>query len=453
MNKRKNIICILISIVAFSNIAIAKDPPTVAANEMKAKYFEATEAFYFEYYVDALPLFKPLLATEPKNSNLNFYMGVCILKGRGNRIESIPYLEKAIKKTDIAYNSTVKGDAAPVFAYSFLAQAYMLDLRFDDALVKLNKFKSYLTENVKDAKFMAEANKLIDQCENGKKMVAKPVPVSMKSLAILNSPFNEYNPVLSSDGNIIYFSSKRKGTGTERDNSAQYAEDVYTSVFKAGKWAKPKKMAGKFNTKFGDVVTSISPDGGTLYMYRSSQKGSADIYMCARTKKGKWLAPQKLESPVNTSANETNAFITKDGNTLFFVSDRPEGYGGLDIYMSEKLSSGEWGTPINLGPTINTINNEDTPYMLGDGVTLNFCSDGHGSIGGYDIFEATLSDEGTWSEPENLGYPINTPNDEYSYFPLPDGNKAYMSAPKAKGSGDLDIWEINFDVPSKEGKK
>jgi hypothetical protein len=174
-------------------------------------------------------------------------------------------------------------------------------------------------------------------------------------------------------------------------------------------------------------------------------RGTYDIFVSELNKKGKWLPPKSLGININTKYNEQWAFITSDGSTLLFSSDKPGGYGGYDIYMSEKTATGDWGKPFNLGPDVNTPYDEICPVLMPDG-TLYFSSNGHETMGGFDIFVTTISEDGLWSKPENLGYPINTPADDYNFYPTTtDGKKGFYTTAKSLGFGASGIFSFTIE--------
>jgi len=420
------------------------------AKEAKFLYFQAMEMFNYEYYNDALPMFIKLLNADKNNANLNFYVGVCYLNSSKVKTMALPYLLKAVKKIDPEYSYSFKETSAPVQAYQYLGEVLMLDYKFDDAIRNFNTFKTFLTDKPKDKEFLDDANRDIEMANNAKELIANPIQnISIKPLDILNSPYTDYGLIPSVKGDIYYFSSKRKGnSGSEQDPIGGFFDDIYFVQYKDKKWSKPKKMTGKFNSKSIDVITCASADQKTLYFYRLV-KDYFDIYYSTLSTKNKWMNPKKLEGAINGKNNETNASISHDGNTIYFVSDRPEGNGGTDIYVSEKLSTGEWSPARNLGATVNTPYDEDYPFLSADGATLYFSSKGHKSMGGFDIFQSTMSEEGIWSEPDNIGYPINTPFDDVSFNISADGKKGYYATAKKGGYGELDIFEINFEVKAK----
>ena len=151
-----------------------------------------------------------------------------------------------------------------------------------------------------------------------------------------------------------------------------------------------------------------------------------------------------LNKNINTKYWESHAFVTEDGMHLVFASDRPGGFGGLDLYISHK-ADGDWGPAVNLGPEINTQFNEDRPFLMKNGKLLFFSSQGHQNIGGYDIFRSEIQSNGLWSRPENMGYPFNTPDDNIFFMPVGDGKSGYYSVLKeTAGYGREDIYRITF---------
>ena len=413
--------------------------------DFKIKFYEAIDLFNFDYFDQALPIFLQLLATDKSNCNINFYVGVCYLKSSLKRTLAIPYLEKAVKKTDPAYSYTHKEIASPVFSFQYLGEAYHANYQFDEALKKYEIFKSNLTDKTRDANFMLEIDRDIEVAKNAKELFSNPLKnIEIIPFKLANSNFSDYTPCFSPDKTFLYFTSKRKGgTGNIHAPEGGVADDIYYMQFKNNKWSKAKKIGSKISSGDIDIVNQITFDGKQLYFSRAN-KGYMDIFYCLIGKKNSWSTPKKLSPIINTKDNERSAFMTQDGNTLYFVSDRLGGFGGYDIYLSERKSNGEWGMPRNLGPEVNSQYDEDFPYVLPDGATLYFSSQGHNSMGGFDIFTSTLSESGKWSKADNIGYPINTTLDDVSFSISVDGKKGYYASGKQGGYGELDIYEINF---------
>jgi tetratricopeptide (TPR) repeat protein len=419
--------------------------PKISDRDFKEMFLDAQDLFNYEYYNDALFFFKKLLAVDFNNSNLNFYVGVCILNSKQQRTKAIDYLKKAILKTDIAYSYNYKETSAPVFAYLYLGEAYHLNGQYDEALVSFTKFKSYLTNKNKDGDFLEEVAHCIEMTELAQKLIAKPIKATIVPFKAVNSIYSDLSIVASPDGTKFYFSSKRKGAmGGQKDVFGEYMDDIYYTQFKDNKWIKPKKMGSKMNSVNSDVLNCISPDGKQIYFSRMV-RGTYEIFVSTLSKKNKWQTPQKLGININSKDNDLWAYITSDGNTMLFSSDRQGGYGGYDIYMSEKLSTGEWGKPFNLGSEVNTAFDEICPVLMPDG-TLYFSSNGKNTMGGFDMFETVISENGLWAVPENMGYPLNTAFDDFNFTPLtPDGKKGYYTSAKTGGYGETDIYQFTIE--------
>jgi len=232
--------------------------------------------------------------------------------------------------------------------------------------------------------------------------------------------------------------------GGEKDNFGEYYDDIYYMQFKSNVWSKPKKLGNKINTADCDVFNCISSDGSQIYISRQA-KSSFNIYVSTVAGKGRMSVPKKLDKPINAKGNSTCAYITKDGGYLLFASDRPGGYGGYDLYISEKLENGKWGEPQNLGPKVNSEYDELYPVLLSDG-TLYFSSKGHETMGGFDVFKSTKIADTSWTSPVNMGYPLNTPYDDINFYPTSDdGKKGFYSSARAGGFGDADIYQYIFE--------
>ena len=413
--------------------------------DFKIAYLEAQDLFNYEYYAEALNIFKNLLAQDIYNSNLNFYVGVCYLKSKKQKSMSIDYLKKAVKKTDIAYSYNYKETAAPVFAFLYLGQAYHLIGKYEEALKNFENFKYYLTNKNKDGDFGKEVDRCVEMTNQAIKLSANPVKVKIEPFKVANSTYSDFAPNYSPDDNKLYFTSKRKGnTGGERDNFSEFFDDIYYSQLKLNKWTKAKKLGFKLNSVNSDIICCFSPDTKQLYFTRKIRE-TYDIFVSDLSPKNKWMLPQKLSININSKDNELNAFITSDKNTMLFASDRSGGYGGYDIYMSEKLSTGEWGKPFNLGPEVNSAYDDICPVLMPDG-TLYFSSKGFDSMGGFDIFITTISENGLWAKPENMGYPLNTTYDDVNFTPTtPDAKKGYYSSHRLDDFSDSDIYTFYFE--------
>ena len=265
----------------------------------------------------------------------------------------------------------------------------------------------------------------------------------------INTPFPEYSPVLSADEKTLIFTSRRPGsTGGDKTIEDQFYEDIYISYRKPDStWTMPVSISPNINTITHEASVGLTADAQTLLIYKDINGG--DIYSSSLDGE-QWTTPQPLGSNVNTSSWETSACLTPDGNTLYFVSNRKGGLGGRDIWKCVKLPNGKWSLAVNLGAPINTPYDEESPFIHPSGNLLFFSSKGHNTIGGFDIFFSNLGDKG-WEEPLNIGYPINTTEDDIFYVTSPDGRRGYYSsAARAEGYGEKDIYMISIPTRKEE---
>lgn len=416
----------------------------------KKTFEQAEQLFANENFSAALPLYLQLDSADKNNANLAFRIGVCYLNSPINKEKAVPYLEKAASNISEKYREgSFKEKNAPLTTYNYLARAYHFNYQFDKAIETFEKFRSYLGDA--DAEMIRDVNRQVEMCNNGKEMVANPVSMKVEILeGTINSQYPEHSPVITADEATIIFTSRRPSTtgGKIDPNDGMYFEDIYISTRNEDNtWTEPRNMGAPINTDGNDATIGISVDGQKLFIYKDD-KGDGNIYF-SNLVGDRWAEPQKLNDFVNSKSWEGNASIAADGNILYFSSEREGGLGGKDIYMSRRLPNGDWGKPINLGPNINTPYDDDAPYMHPDGVTLYFSSQGHKSMGGFDIFYSTFNpDENVWSAPMNMGYPVNSTDDDIFYMPTADNKRAYYSSFKQDGAGEKDIYLIT--LPEKE---
>jgi outer membrane protein OmpA-like peptidoglycan-associated protein len=399
-----------------------------------------------ENYSLARPLFLEMYNRDTTNMNLAFKTGVCYLNSKKYRPQAIPYLGKAVAAATADYNeSSHKEKNAPLIAYKFLGDALHLNYQFDKAIEAYKKYITVSEENKEtDKEMLAETKRKIEMCITAKRLVAAPVKVKIQNLgAVVNSAYADYSPVLSADQNSLYFTSRRPTTrGSQKDTDGNFMEDIFMSTKTKNGWSNLKNIGTPVNTEWNEATVGISPDGQTILIYRDD-KGDGNIY--STTLDGEtWSTPEKLNGNINSKYWEPSAFFSADGNTLYFTSDRPGGYGKRDLYISKRKPEGDWEQAVNMGPNINTAFDEDAPFIHADGVTLSFSSNGHSTMGGFDIFTSLCSDEGIWSQPVNVGYPINTPDDDIFYVISPDGLKAYFTSFREGGAGEKDNYLITF---------
>jgi outer membrane protein OmpA-like peptidoglycan-associated protein/tetratricopeptide (TPR) repeat protein len=387
--------------------------------------FEDAKLFYLDAY-----------AFNQKNALLNFKLGACFFATKDTK-DAIEFLEKA-KMTN--------PKVAKELNY-LLGIAYQRDYQFDKAISTLEDFRRGLSpDELKE--YEASINKHIEECNNGKELVAHPVRVFVDALPPeINTHNVEYGPVVNADESVIFFTSRRsENVGGEKDPAIDdYYEDIYIAEKdSSGKWMKAVNPGKPLNTKSHDAVAGISADGQQLYIYRGDEGG--DIYM-SRLDGNEWTKPEKLNKNINTSAHESSAAFSYDYQTIYFVSNREGGYGKHDIYKSVRDEKGRWGKAENLGPKVNTPYQEAAIFAHPDGRTFYFSSKGHNTMGGYDIFKITY-DSGHWSEPVNMGYPINTTGDDVFLSIDASGRHAFYASTQDP-INKSDIYMITFLGPEK----
>ncbi len=370
---------------------------------------------------------------NPNNALLNFRIGACYLYSN-TKIKSIPFLEKSL---------SLNPDA-DIQQHLMMGKAYHLDKQWDKAIEELKTFQNKVPVTKDTKELLEEVSKQIEECITGKELIKTPVRVFIDNVGnAINTEYSDYGPVISADESVMMFTSRRNTTtgGAMDQFTNEYMEDIYVSTKVNGKWSPAQNIGPPINTKRHDATMGLSADGQILYVY-VDDKGDGNIYEC-NLLGTTWSKPEKLNKNVNTDFHESSASLSADGRILYFVSNRTDGFGDRDIWMSQKDANGKWGKPSNLGPTINTHYGEEGVFIHPDGKTLYFSSQGHKTMGGYDIFKSVF-ENGKWSEPVNLGYPVNTPDDDVFFVMAANGKHGYYSSIKTDGLGEKDIYMITF---------
>jgi tetratricopeptide (TPR) repeat protein len=412
------------------------------APDFAKKFSDAEYHLQYQNFAEALPLYVELADADANNANVNYKAGFCYLKTAGQKSKAIPYLEKAVTNASRNYEEFAPTEKrAPEVAYYDLGSAYQLTNQFDKATDMFSKYKNLI--GTKDKKLSAEVDRQIAICQFASANIKSPKKITITNLSTVNSKFPDYEPVITPDESSILFTSKRDGFGNYQNIDGQYFETAFISNLKDGKWSSPVLLSPNINVDENDGILSISADGQIALIYRDDQK-NGNLWL-SEAKGETWNSPVELGANVNTKFKERGACLTPDGNTLFFVSDKKGGLGGNDIYMSEKGSDGIWG-PATLVKDLNTEYNEGYPYLASDGKTFYFSSEGHETMGGMDILMSTY-DAATksFSKPTNLGYPLNTPEDETSLVISLDGKTAYFSSNRSDTQGGDDIYMAVFN--------
>ncbi len=416
-------------------------------NLLDFEYLEALKYFMFAYKYDST------------NANINYKIGRCYLQHPTQKHLAETYLEKAITNVSKKYlEDEPKEKRASIMAYFFLGQSYHLDGRLDEAIKMYDTYESYLDPKKKlDKEDLDLVEHFKKQVQNARQMMLAPVNVKITNLGdSINSEWPEYSPVITADEQVLYYTTRRPTTtgGEKSEADAMYYEDIVVSYKdEKGKWSKPVSISPYINTFSNEATINLTPDGQTLIIYRGDV-GNGDLYYSSFDGKD-WAIPQKFGSNINTEFWETHASMSRDGNTLYFVSDRPGGLGERDIYKSVKLPNGQWSLCQNVGAPINTPFDEDAPFLGADGITFYFASKGDKSMGGFDVMFSFIDESGKFSEPGNMGYPINTTDDDVFYVASPDNKRFYLSSGHEeisnsgvheKGYGEKDIYMGKVDM-------
>lgn len=426
------LIFILIVVFASSFLVVAQQKEDEELKEyfLDAEYFLAQEE-YLDALYDYMELYNNGFNT---NANINYRIGICYLNILGQKEKSISYL---LKSTNNIKNNNREGEfretKAPMDAYLYLGNAYRVNNMLDKAIEAYNEYKKLLP--LSDNTGLNYVNHEIEACNEAKVFMANPVEIRKTNIGEpVNGNSSNFKAVVSGDGQTMLYM-----------NELPFYNAVYYSLLKNGKWGEPVNITPQIQSDGDQYVSSVSYDGKVLYLTKEDNFNS-DIYFSV-LKDSLWQKSEPLSKKINTKYWESHASISMDGRTLYLTSNRKNGFGGMDIYKSNLDDKGEWQEPENLGSVINTPLNEDTPFITIDGKHLYFSSQGHENMGGYDIFVTTLDNNGNWSNPENLGYPINTTDDDLFYYPWDNGKVAYMSMFDNEGQGKEDIYEIQIVTP------
>jgi hypothetical protein len=394
-------------------------------------------------YLLALPFYENLYKNHPNEEYLKYCYGKTALSRSDKHEVALKLLsevyEKNKKVDDIEYD---------------LARANHFNYKFDEAIVLIDKAIANKRVSPESKK---KAAQLKQYCINGKELYAKPTGAKIENMGnVINSPYEEYVPVISADESIMLFTYRGvESTGGLQneffmpDKLGKYYEDVFQAVRIDGEWKRPMPVKS-VNTNSHDGAIALSPDGFYLFVYRDDGDDHGDIYL-SNSLTGEWTVPQKLKGQVNSYSWEGSCSMTADGKYLYFSSERGGGFGGKDIYRATLLPDSTWGNVMNLGDSINTALDDDAPFIHPDGVTLFYSSQGKNSMGGYDIFQSKLNwRDSSFSKPVNLGYPINTTDDDIYYVLSANGDRGYYASGKAGGEGLKDIYAVS---PGYVGKK
>jgi len=425
---RRVVLFIFITVLLTINVFGQKD------SYFKRVFVDAEYYLLYEEYRDALPLYLEIQKTYPENANIYYRIGQCYLNIPTEKNKSIPFFEKAIKQIAEKYREGYFNEnKAPKEAFLLYGRALRINGEYDKALQAFVSYKNLINTNNNADYYIV--NKEIESIANAKNMIENPKKFTFKPLGrIINSNFSEINPVSNSSGNILIYTSLQR-----------FYNAVLFSEFKDSTWTTPINLNTQLFADGPITTVGLSEDGNSVVLSRNDND-DFNLYLSKFDKvKKTWSQLEKLPKEINGRSWETYGSLSKSGDTLYFSSNREGGFGGFDIYMSIKAATGVWSNPINLGPEINTPMDEAAPFIIQAGKKLYFCSKGHNTMGGYDIFVSTKSD-GNWGIPVNLGYPLNTADDDLFFFPIENGKKGFISRTTTESKGDDDIYLVTIEL-------
>ena len=393
-------------------------------------YDAAEEYLDGKEYIEALPLYFLLEKKEVINANIDYKIGTCYLNLRGHKEESIPYLENASKDITFDYNNSIDETQAPVKAILLLGIAYRINNQPKKAIEIFESLRDTLSS--RDAEMDAIIDMHISRCNNAILLAAFPgEPHTEKLPPQINDEFSNYNPVLVDHDRVLYYMEELK-----------FYDALMRVEMEKDEWGMPENLTPKIGSDGDHILVGASSDGKSLLLYIYDPLKAGEIYTTSLNDDG-WTKLEALNENINTKYHETHASFSPDSKTLYFTSNRPDGYGALDIYMSKLDENGEWGPAHNLGPAINTPFNEENPIINVEDEILYFSSQGHLNMGGYDIFRSQRKGENEWRQAINLGSPVCTTDDDLFYFPLESGMSGLMSRLEDPGTTLYDIYRYN----------
>ena len=392
---------------------------------------DANEHFKHKNYLMAIPVYKAELKKDKGNKKIEYNLGICYLNTKINREEAIRYFEDCSKDP--------KSDEE---VWINLGRAYLLNNRIEDAITSFEKFKSLKPKDSDKVK------RYLENCDNARKLMDTPSHVTFQNLGKeINSDEPDYYPFVSADETVLAFTSRRKENfgGKKVEMDGYHSSDVYFSKIENSNWTKALNAGKAINGALDEQVVGLRADGLELYVYLDHIDKFGDLYVSSRKDFASEFPKPKLCDPLINAKIETSGCLNAEGDIMVFAR-REKMSSNSDLYVCKRLPNGKWGPSQKLPPTINTEYNEDFPYLSNDCATLYFASEGHNSMGGYDLFKTEWTvGENTFTEPENLGYPVNSTDDDRNICVTPDDRVAYISAFRPGGFGDLDIYRIKFN--------
>lgn len=383
---------------------------------------EAESFFEVGDYYMCHQLISPVVKIHVDSAHLNYLCGVSAFHLHTYRSTCIEYLQKAAEQ-----------------GYEPAYRPYVRALIDAGKLREASDYLSRLDQHT-------ESLQLRSWISNAYALMNEPVAVQVEPLGIsINSEYVEHTPLISLDDSTLYFTSRRPMTESSvTDLNGEYDENIYVSERSKEGWERAEALPGNVNDLLNDATVSLHTKGDRMVIFKTNRDIETSDLWSVRKKNGEWKVDQRLKDPINSKWTENSLTMNSQDNVYYIASDRPGGLGGMDIYRVVVFGNGDLSRPINLGPTINTPYDEIAPFVLPDDRTLYFSSDRPESMGGFDIFQCQLLHDTIWSEPQNLGYPLNTTSDDLHMSVSWKGGTAYFTRSSEHAPGDFDIYRSNL---------
>ena len=433
--------CIFFCIPGYNYAQNKNDCPDYTNNRADKAYDKAIRSFRQRTYSESIQLLNDVIDIEPDYVDAYFVLGLIYIKE--SRMNLKAARENFIKVIEIC-------PGYDVYAYYHLARIAYGARDYQAAYDYISTFLEDVDLIKSDADY-EEAVRLLDFSKFYIDILNNPVPFDPKPVPGISTEYDEYLPIISADNEMALFTRKMQLPPTRDDITPQmtFKERFMYSLRQDGEFGRGNLMPPPFNKHDNEGGATLTINNKLLYYTLCKYASGRRYYNCdicfSENVNGTWTPIESISDKVNLENTwESQPSITSDGKTLYFVSDRDGGYGGYDIYKTTKDIKGHWRAPKNLGPKINTAGNEKSPFIHTDSQTLYFSSDGLMGMGGYDIFFANLNEDGNWSEPKNIGYPINSYDDDLGFFVSTDGQYGYFASNKFEGFGGWDLYSFNL---------
>lgn len=421
-------------LILFTLISCYSNAFTQKRTSSQEEIFDDAEFFFStEEYEEAVYLFKQLAGLNPENTNISFRAGMAYLNIPGLERLAIPYLEKAVTNTTLKYKERdFEIKKAPHHAWFYLGNAYRIDNRLDEALEAYETFRDI--RNFEKKYNIRIVENEIAACERAKIIKDSPLKIEKISTGtLINNGGVNYQPVVNLREDVMVFMRKEK-----------FYDAVMFSRKVEDTWTEPVNITPQIGSDGDMVPTSLSADGTKLLLAKENGFTGKDIYF-SELKNNVWSKAEKLGKNINSTKDEHFASFSPDGNRILVASERRGGLGGSDLYYATRENDNSWGELISFGSTINTEADEDCPNLVNEGSTLYFTSTGHFNMGGFDIFYSKKDENGKWQKPVNIGYPINTTNDNRYYQPVEEGDAGYLALFEGTDNNSIeDIYRLRI---------